>query len=189
MNGEDCYDLNCIDAKTKYITANLFVHKRTIKRCVSFLSQIKETCYEQILEIYKKEKHKPKDKKKLITFVSDKFWNYKTAWSILFSRVTKLVFGVPIACRKYGLKHNNNPIERYNGKTKDRTKVIRGGFKSFKGAECFLKLRRVVHNFVNPHQGLDGGTPSEAAGIKLPLDRNRLLSLIKFVARTRIPKR
>ncbi|PIS45998.1 MAG: hypothetical protein COT22_02320, partial [Ignavibacteria bacterium CG08_land_8_20_14_0_20_37_9] len=26
------------------------------------------------------------------------------------------------------MKHNNNPIERYNGKIKDRIKIMRGGF-------------------------------------------------------------
>jgi len=144
------------------------------------LAQIKETCYEQIIEVYRKEKHKPQEKRELITFVSDKFANYKTAWSKSFFRVTKLVFGVPIACLKYGLSHNNNPIERYNGKTKDRIKVMRGGFNSFSGAEAFLNMRRVIHNFVNPHQGLKGITPAEAAEIKLPLKRNRLLSLIRY---------
>ena len=123
MKGKkDHYDLNCIDSKTKYITAHLFVYKRTKKKCIEFLYQIKETCYNQILERYHQERKKPKKKRKLIIFVSDKFWNYKVAWSVLFSRVTKLVFGVPIACLKYGLKHNNNAIERENGNIKDRIK-------------------------------------------------------------------
>ena len=56
----DYYNLNAIDSKTKYVLAHLFSEKRTIKKCVEFLSQIKATCYEQILAVYEKEKKKPK---------------------------------------------------------------------------------------------------------------------------------
>lgn len=90
-------------------------------------------------------------------------------------------FGVPIACKKYGRKYNNNAIERYNGKTKDRLNGMRSQFKSFDYANSFLNLRRIMHNFVNPHQQLRGKTPAEKAGIKLDLGRNKLLSLIEFV--------
>ena len=173
------YDLNCIDSKTKYITAHLFVGKRTKKKCVEFLSQIKKTCYEQILEIYNQERNRKTEDKKLITFVSDKFGNYKTAWSKNFSKVTKLNFGVPIACRKYGLEHNNNAIERENGNIKDRIKTMRGGFENFQGAEAFLNLRHIIHNFVNPHQGIKGRTPAEEAEVDLGLGREKFLKLIQ----------
>jgi transposase-like protein len=176
---KDCYDLNCIDSKTKYITAHLTVEKHTLKNCVEFLSQIKKTCYEQILEVYRSERHKSAKNKKLITFVSDKFWNYKTAWSRLFSRVTELSFGVPIACVKYGLEHNNNAIERENGNIKDRIKTMRGGFENVEGAETFLNLRHILHNFVNPHQGLNGKTPAEEADVDLELGRNKFRKLIQ----------
>ncbi len=117
----------------------------------------------------------------LIEFVSDKFANYKNAFNKLFYRVAKLEFGVPIAYKKYGLKHNNNPIERYNGKIKDRTKILRGGFGSFEYAKDFLNLRHIIHNFVNPHQGLGGKTPAEEAGVDLKLGGMKLLRLIEFV--------
>lgn len=185
---KDHYDLNCIDSITKYSTAHLFVEKRTKKKCVEFLSQIKNTCSEQILETYHRERKKPKEKRELITFVCDQFWNYRTAWSKLFFRTNKLVAGVPIACYKYGLEHNNNPIERYNGKIKDRIKVMRGGFNSFEGAEAFLNMRRVIHNFVNPHQGLKGKTPAEMAEINLTLGRNKLLKLIRWTRRNLISR-
>ena len=173
--------MNSIDSVTKYILAHSFVEKRTKQKCYQFLKQIKDTCYSQMLEVYRKEKHKKKKDRKLIEFTCDKFANYKSAFIKLFGRVCKLNFGVPIACKKYNLEHNNNPIERYNGKTKDRIKNIRGGFGSFDGAKAFLDLRRVIHNFVNPHQELQGKTPAEMAGITLPLKRNKLMSLIKYV--------
>ena len=115
----------------------------------------------------------------------DKFWNYKTAWKKLFFRTTKIIAGVPIACHKYGIEHNNNAIERYNGKIKDRIKVMRGGFSVFHGAEAFLNMRRVIHNFVNPHQGLKGKTPAEMAEIDLKLGESKLIDLIKVRAEKR----
>lgn len=142
---------------------------------------MKDTCYEQIIKRFNQEKHKKVKERKLIEFTCDKFANYKTAFQKLFYRICKLNFGVPIACKKYNLEHNNNPIERYNGKTKDRIKNIRSGFGSFDGAKCFMDLRRVIHNFVNPHQQLNGKTPAEMARIILPLKRNKLLNLIRFV--------
>ena len=159
----------------------MFVGKRTKQKCYEFLKQIKDSCYEQILEIFEKEKDKKVKDRDLIEFTCDKFANYKSAFMKLFGRICKLNFGVPIACKKYNLKHNNNPIERYNGKIKDRIKNIRSGFKDFDDARCFMDLRRTIHNFVNPSQELNGKTPAEIAEINLKLGRNKLLGLIKFV--------
>lgn len=149
---------------------------------MKFFRQIKATCYDQILEIYLKEKRKPAQKRRLITFVTDGFENYKNAFNKLFYRTCKIAFGVPIACRKYGLKHNNNPIERYNGDIKDRIKTMRD-FGSHEGAESFLNMKRTIHNFVNPHMGLKYLTPAEAADIDLKLERRKLLNLIRYVAK------
>jgi len=121
---------------------------------------------------------------KRITFVCDGFENYKSAFNKLFYRVAKLQFGVPIKCKKFGLKHNNDPVERYNGKIKDRMNCRRGEFKSFSYAEAFMNLQHVMNSFVNPHQQLRGKTPAEKAGIKLKLVRMKLLGLIRFLARS-----
>ena len=173
--------MNAVDSITKFDLAHLFVDKRTKQKCYEFLKLIKDSCYEQIIETYNKEKYKKVEDRDLIRFVCDKFANYKSAFSRNFYRTANLSFGVPIACKKYHLEHNNNAIERYNGKIKDRIKNIRGGFKSFDDAKCFMDLRRTIHNFVNPNQQLDGKTPAEMAEINLKLGRNKLLNLIKFV--------
>lgn len=173
MKKKDCYDLNAVDSETKFVLAHSFVGKRTKEECVKFLKQIKDNCYEQILKRYKQENK--------IEFTCDKFANYRNAFNKLFYRTCILNFGVPIACKKYGLLHNNNPIERYNGKIKDRIKNIRSGFKNFDDAKCFMDLRRIIHNFVNPNQELGGKTPAEMAEIILPLKKNKLLNLIRFV--------
>ena len=165
--------------------AHLFVEKRTIKKCIAFLNQIKITCYNQIVERYKQQRNKPKNKRKLIIFVCDKFENYRTSFNKLFYRVAKLRFGIPIKAKRNGLKHNNNHIERYNQEIKDRIKIMRN-FGSDKGAENFLNLKHIIHNFVNPHMQLKGITPAEAAGINLKLGRRKLLNLIGYRAKTKM---
>lgn len=55
---------------------------------------------------------------------------------------------------------------------------MRGKFRNFKKAEAFLNLKRIIHNFVNPHSSLGAKTPAEAAEIDLNLGRNKLLNLI-----------
>ncbi len=179
---DQCYDLNAIDHITKYVLAHKFVRKRTFPKCVEFLRQIKITCCKQILEIYRREKHKTTKKRKLIVFVCDGFENYRNAFNKLFYFVAKLRFGVPIKAKANGLKYNNNHIERYNQDIKDRIKTMRN-FGSFDRAEHFLNLKHIVHNFVNPHMGLKGRTPAEVAEIDLRLKRIKLLNLIKKIAR------
>ena len=174
------YDLNAIDHKTKYVLSHSFVKNRTKEEVIEFLRKIKITCYEQILEVYLKEKHKKIEGRNLITFVSDGFENYKNAFNKLFYRIATLQFGVPIACKRYGLEYNNNPIERYNGSLKDRLKTLRGGFGSFERAEHFLNVKHIIYNFVNPHMQLKGKTPAEEADINLKLERQKLLNLIKY---------
>ena len=115
----------------------------------------------------------------------DKFENYRTAFNKLFYRVAKLRFGISIKAKRNGLKHNNNHIERYNQDIKDRIKTMRN-FGSDEGAEYFLNLKHIIHNFVNPHMQINGKTPAEAAGIDLKLGRKKLLNLIKYRAKTKM---
>ena len=91
--------MTAIDSKSKFVLAELVVREITLKACLAFLRQIKNWCYKQMLNQYKKELKKPLKKRRLIIFVSDKFGNYKRVWKNLFHRVTKLRFGVPIACK------------------------------------------------------------------------------------------
>ena len=122
------------------------VKSRTKSEVTEFLREIKDNSYDQILQRYKEEKHKPVKERKLIWFVSDGFENYRNAFNKLFYRVATLRFGVPIACIKYGLEHNNNAIERYNEDIDQRYKTMRG-FKSFESASAFLELRRIIYNY------------------------------------------
>jgi len=170
-------ELRCSKCKSKH----LFVDKRSYKNCVKFLSQIKNTCYNQILAKYYIKKFTGIDER--IKFVCDGFENYRTSFNKLFYRVARLQCGVPIACKKYKLEHNNNPIERYNGKLKDRMNARRGEFRNFEYAEAFMNLQRVMNNFVNPHQEIGEKTPAEMAEINPELGRNKLLELTDYMAK------
>ena len=88
---------------------------------------------------------------------------------------------------KYGLEHNNNPIEKYNQDIKDQIKTKRH-FGSFEGAKDFLDLRHIIKNFVNSHQSLKGKTPAEAAEIMLDLRRDKLKNLITYQAKSKMTK-
>ncbi len=177
-----CYYINTIDSKTKFVIEEEFMDGRTKKKVHTYFKRIKERIYDQVLEKYNREQHKPIAKRNLITFVSDGFENYKSGAIKHFSKVCKIVFGVPIACIRYGLEHNNNPIERYNQDINDRYKITRH-WGSFYSAKSILEMRQIIHNFVNGHQELNGKTSAEAADIKCPLGRNRLLGLIELTAK------
>ena len=178
----DCYDINTIDGKTKFVVEEEFMQSRTKQKIATYFGRIKGRIYEQVIVTYKQERHKPKKKRRLITFVSDGFENYKSGATKHFYNVCKIVFGVPIACKKYGLKHNNNHIEKYNQDINDRYKTTRH-WGSFPSASKTLKMRQIIHNFVNPHQELKGKTPAEVAEIKYHLGENKLLNLITLTAK------
>src|SRR3989338_8572867 len=173
------YRLTAIDSKTKFVLAEIVVVERTKEACIAFLRQIKSWSYKQMLEQYKKERKKPVKKRKLIVFVSDKFENYKVAWKKLFYRITKLKFGVPIACKKFGLKHNNNSVERHNRELSRRFDAL-NVFQTHLGAESTSTLCKILHNYINSHTTLGGKTPAKVAELTLPLGENKLLNLIKL---------
>lgn len=170
--------MNAVDSRTKFNLGTRLVWSRTLDEFDAFFKELKRVVGAQIYGVFAEEKNKPPEKRRLITFVSDKLGQYKRAFNRYFYRIARLVHGIPIACRQYGLQHNNNPIERHNEDIKQRYKTMRH-FKSFASAEAFLKLRRVIYNFVRTHQTINR-TPAEAAGIDLGLARNRLLDLIRI---------
>ena len=71
---------------------------------------------------------------------------------------------------------NNNVLERLNGTVREREKVIRGLKKE---ETSILKGQRIFYNYIRPHQSLGGATPSQVAGVDLPLGKNRWLDLMK----------
>lgn len=70
---------------------------------------------------------------------------------------------------------NNNKMERFNGEVRDREKVMRG----LKNSDTpILKGYQIFHNYLRPHEGLNGKTPAEACGITVK-GENKWLTLIQ----------
>ena len=66
-------------------------------------------------------------------------------------------------------------MERFNGEVRDREKVMRG----LKKIDTpILKGYQIYHNYMRPHEGLDGNTPAEASGIKID-GENKWITLIQ----------
>jgi hypothetical protein len=55
-------------------------------------------------------------------------------------------------------------MEGFNGELRQREKVMRT-FK--KPASAILSGYQIYHNYIRPHEALEGKTPSEVAGIKI----------------------
>jgi len=72
----------------------------------------------------------------------------------------------------------NRPIERYHNEIRERLKARRG-LGNDESAQTFSEFLKINHNFVKPHEGLDGKTPAQAANIDLKLGQDKYLDLIK----------
>ena len=55
-------------------------------------------------------------------------------------------------------------MERLNGEVRDREKVMRG---LKKVNTPILVGYQIYHNYMRPHEGLDGKTPAEVCGINI----------------------
>ncbi len=116
--------------------------------------------------------------KKPTTFITDGAFNYHTAyikefWTQKYPRTAHI--------RHITLKgdHNNNKMERLNGEFRDREKVMRG----VKTPDSpILKGYQLFHNYMRPHEGLNGKTPAEAAGITIE-GENKWLTIIQNASR------
>lgn len=112
--------------------------------------------------------------------VSDGEHSFKRAyWKVLGlkHRKVKFVHGVPIACRKHGLEHNNNPAEQEVKELKDWYRHM-NGFSSDDSANDLLRGWMVHVLLVNNHGRK--WTWAERAGLHLGLPREgRIRVLIR----------
>ena len=77
---------------------------------------------------------------------------------------------------------NNNKMERINGEIRDREKTMRGLKKM---NTPILQGMQIFHNYIRPHEGLEGKTPSEACGIEI-IGNNKWITLIQNAAREKV---
>jgi len=66
-------------------------------------------------------------------------------------------------------------MERMNGEVRDRERVMRG----LKNTDtAIVKGLQIYHNFIRPHEALNGETPADRAGIKVE-GENKWMTLIQ----------
>jgi putative transposase len=80
--------------------------------------------------------------------------------------------------RLQGAIHNNK-MERMNGEIRDREKIMRGLKRK---RTPILQGYQIYHNYIRPHESLNGKTPSEACGIEIK-GKNKWLTLIQNSAK------
>jgi transposase-like protein len=104
------------------------------------------------------------------TLITDGLRSYAIAHDQAFDDSVKHIRHITIQGNR-----NNNKMERLNGEIRDREKTMRG-----------LKRRRtpilsgyqLYHNYIRPHEGLEGKTPAEACGINIE-GKNKWITLIQ----------
>jgi hypothetical protein len=80
-----------------------------------------------------------------------------------------------------GKVHNNNKMERLNGEIRDREKTMRGLKKK---RTVILQGYQIYHNYIRPHEALDGKTPADLCGIDIK-GQNKWLTLIQNARKNR----
>jgi len=113
--------------------------------------------------------------KKPIALITDGLQAYRDAckkefWARKLEDRTEHIRSVSLTGNR-----NNNKMERMNGEVRDREKVMRG----LKKVDTpILKGYQLFHNYIRPHEGLDGKTPAEACGIRIE-GKNKWITLIQ----------
>ena len=114
--------------------------------------------------------------KKPGVLITDGLRSYHDAWLKEYRTNKQVDSTVHIRQITLTGQRNNNKMERLNGEIRDREKVMRGLKKT---DTPILDGYRIYHNYMRPHQALNGRTPAEAAGIGEPVEGNRWLDLIR----------
>ncbi len=162
VGGKWVWVWNVLDADTRFLLATNVTKGRYLSDARKVLNEAKNTTPYQPEEIVTDGLHAyPKAVKK-------EFWTLK-------NRNTKHMRCPTIRDKRV----NNNKVERFNGTVRNRLKVMRGLQKK-KTALQQMENFRTYYNFLRPHEALDGKTPAEASGIKIPaFQNNRWASMIR----------
>ena len=117
--------------------------------------------------------------KKPMTFITDGLPAYRDAylkeyWTLKETRTEH------IAHIQLRGDRNNNKMERMNGEIRDREKTMRG-LKTTDTA--ILQGYQIYHNYIRPHEALEGKTPSEACGITIE-GKNKWITLIQNASKS-----
>jgi transposase-like protein len=111
------------------------------------------------------------------TLITDGLPSYSVACEQVFEgtqHIRKITFN--------GKCHNNNKMERVNGEIRDREKTMRGLKQK---RTTVLTGYQLYHNYIRPHEGLNGKTPAEACGIQIE-GQDKWKTLIENASKNRL---
>jgi len=156
ISGDWEYLWNCMDERTRFQLASVVSKERKVR---------------DARMVFKKAKNNSGGRRPKY-IVTDGLQSYKRAINKEFSTNnldTEHLYNV-------GLQHhpNNNHVERLHGTIREREKTMRG---LKVDSTPIIEGHRLYYNFIKPHEGLGGRTPSEEAGISIDGD-NKWLSLM-----------
>jgi len=113
------------------------------------------------------------------TLITDGLQGYHEAWRKEYYTMKKETCTRHIRSIRIRGDMNNNKMERLNGEIRDREKVMRG----LKKPETpVIPGYQIYHNYIRPHEALEGKTPAEACGIKVE-GENKWITLIQNASR------
>jgi transposase-like protein len=117
--------------------------------------------------------------KKPKTFITDGAANFHEAYMDEFWTQNKDTRTEHIRHIRLAGDRNNNRMERFNGEVRQREKVMR----TLKRPDTpILSGYQIYHNYIRPHEALDGKTPAERAGIQVE-GKDKWLTLIQNASR------
>jgi transposase-like protein len=143
LDGKDVWLWDVIDTKTRFLLASKLSYSRNMSDAKTLFELAKERagkCPHEIL--------------------TDKLPSYPDAIFEVFEGKTFHLQSGPTAKNV----DSTNPIERWHSTLKERTKVMRA-IRDPESALQFTDGFICFYNFIRSHEGLDGLTPAEAAGI------------------------
>jgi len=117
--------------------------------------------------------------KKPKTFITDGAANFHEAYLKEFHTARRETDTEHIRHIRLAGDRNNNRMERFNGELRQREKVTR----TLKRPDTpILTGYQIYHNYIRPHEALDGKTPAEKAGIEVK-GTDKWLTLIQNASR------
>ena len=151
-----------MDAKTRYLLSCQVTESRQINDATKALRKAKETA-----------------NRRPDAIVTDGLPAYKDAVKAEYFDIGAPIQNPHIRLKDFETKPNNNILERLNGTFRERTKVMRSLNSEITAAEFATGLQ-TYYNYIRPHQGINGLTPAQMAGIPLDLTGNRWEKMIEL---------
>ena len=79
-------------------------------------------------------------------------------------------------------ERHNNKMERMNGEIRDREKTFRG----LKNPDSpFFRGYQIYHDYIRPHEALDGDTPADRVGIRVE-GQNKWITIIQNATKANV---